>query len=232
MAAKIKGIFRDPTSRTGWSIVAADGRYKDYSGSSSARRVISNPFASGKLRRSKAQRPSAPPKGGYKWAFTGSRWVQQKVPAKPAKTAKPKVIDPRDAQYQTDFGLAQHERQQALAEIEEERRQLPSLYNRGAADLATQLARSRYDSNAELAARGIFNSGERGKRAIDMQDSFQRGSTDLQQRYGSGRQAQLSQQLSGINEGYRLQQASLMQAAKDRYMQQNPASSYIWRQLQ
>lgn len=149
------------------------------------------------------------------------------TPATPATPAAPTTIDPRDGEYQNQVGQYAFERDKNLAEQNAERAKLPSLYNRGAADIRTAYTRNQYDSNAELAARGIIRSGEFQKRGADRLITQASQQADLDRQYGTGAQAAIAARLAQINQQYELSAAQALQAAKDRYAQKYPASTYI-----
>ncbi len=140
--------------------------------------------------------PSSPPQPGYEWQLVEGQWRQVLT-----------QTDPRDSQYQTEVGQAAFDRDRATFEQEYQRAQLPSLYNRGAADIRTSYDRNRYDSNAELARRGIIRSGEYQRRGADRLIEQTRQTADLDRQYGSGAQSQIAQRLADINAQYQLSQA-------------------------
>ena len=135
-------------------------------------------------------------------------------------------IDPRDGAYQNEMGRYAFERTNAINEQEARRQTLPSLYNRGAADLLTNYNRDRYDSNAELARRGIIRSGEYQRRGADRLMAQARQTADLDTQYGSGAQRDIAARLAEIQQSYNLSSAGALQSAKDRYSAANPTSTY------
>jgi len=162
---------------------------------------------------------------------------QTPVPAKPAgfatpgattRPATPNTIDPRDGIYQAELAQYAYDRDQAIAGINAERATLPSLYNRGFQDIRTGYNRDRFDSNAELAARGLVRSGEYQRRGADRQMQQVRHVADLDRQYGTGAQSLLTQRLTDIQRQYALQQQGALASAKDRYASSNPASTYIF----
>lgn len=149
------------------------------------------------------------------------------TPTTPAPTAKPPAIDPRDGTYQRESAQFAFDRDNAVNTAEAERQRLPSLYNRGLADIRTGYNRDRYDSNAELASRGIIRSGEYQRRGADRLIQQANQTSALDQQYGSGAQAGIAARLAQIQQQYSLNQANALLAAKERYQQMYPASSYI-----
>lgn len=145
-------------------------------------------------------------------------------PASPPPAA---VIDPRDGEYQSQLGQYAFDRDRGIAEQNAELAKLPALYNRGAQDIRTGYLRNRNDSNAELAARGIVRSGEYQKRGADRLMQQVNQTADLERTYGAGAQSAIAARLAEINQQYALQEASALQAAKDRYAQRYPASPYL-----
>lgn len=145
----------------------------------------------------------------------------------PPKTPKPPAIDPRDGQYQRESAQFAFDRDNAVNAAEAERQRLPALYNRGLADIRTGYNRDRYDSNAELASRGIIRSGEYQRRGADRLIQQANQTSALDQQYGSGAQAGIAARLAQIQQQYSLNQANALLAAKERYQQMYPASSYI-----
>lgn len=154
------------------------------------------------------------------------------TPATPTPPPPPQIIDPRDGSYQSELARYAYDRDRSIAEINAERTRLPSLYNRGAADIRTAYNRDRYDSNANLAARGIIRSGEYQRRGADRQITQVRQTADLDRQYGSGAQSALTARLNDINTQYNLNSQSALQNARDRYASNNPASTYIWANTQ
>jgi hypothetical protein len=140
----------------------------------------------------------------------------------------PQTIDPRDGDYQIEAGQTAYEKQQALAAQDARRAQLPSLYNRGLEDIRESYNRDRYDANASLAARGLIRSGEYQRVGANRAMQNTRNLSGLDQQYGSGAQAEIAQRTAEINQQYALAMQAAMQNARNRYMQSNPASQYIW----
>jgi hypothetical protein len=138
------------------------------------------------------------------------------------------TIDPRDGDYQVEAGQSAFEQAQALAEQTSRQSQLASLYNRGLEDIRTAYDRDKYDTNAGLAARGIIRSGEYQRLGANRAMQNTRNLSSLDQQYGSGAQAEIAQRTAEINQRYALAMQAAMQNARNRYMQSNPASQYIW----
>lgn len=159
---------------------------------------------------------------------TGQTTGMPAAPTATAPAAPPELsIDPRDGDYQNQVGQYAFDRDRALADLEARRSTLPSLYNRGFADIRRSYDRDRYDSNAELARRGIIRSGEYQRRGADRAMQNARLTADLDTQYGTGAQRDIAAKLADINQQYNVQQAGALAAAKDRYAQRYPASTYI-----
>jgi hypothetical protein len=151
------------------------------------------------------------------------------TPAAPAPTpAAPAVIDPRDAEYWNQYNAKLYDKNVSLAAQQAELDKLPSLYNRGSADIGTAYNRDRYDSNAELARRGIVRSGEYQRRGADRIMTQGRQLSDLEQQYGSGARSTIASRIADINNRFNLETPTLLTDARNRYASQYPASSYIW----
>jgi hypothetical protein len=189
-------------------------------------------------------RPMTAPRPGYRWVQSHGRWVQILLPKpKPGAAAPgtgvasaqpgvpapadPAAIDPRDPDYQREVGQAAFERDRDIAEQERQRTTLASQYNRGVADMRTAYDRDRYDSNADLARRGIVRSGEYQKRGADRLMQQTRTAAGLEQTYGTGAQSQIAATLANINQQYALRQQAALSAAKQRYAQNYVASPYV-----
>jgi len=179
-------------------------------------------------------RPNNPAKAGYKWTRKNGRWLQVKIPSSGAGKKKVSPSDPRrfmDSQYRRDIAQLQFDKSRGLNDIDARLGTLKSQYDIGSADLFKNYDRGRYDSNAELASRGIFNSGERMGRAVNMQDQLGRGQLDLSNQYGEGAIRGLTAERAGLNNQYNLSQQQAYGAARDRFSQRRPASNYIFRTL-
>lgn len=136
-------------------------------------------------------------------------------------------IDPRDGQYQAEVGQAAFDRDRGIADVDAQRQTLASQYNRGSADILTGFNRNRYDSNAELAHRGIVRSGEYQRRGADREMDRIRQQSQLENDFGSGAQARLAARLAEINQAYNLSSQGALSSAMDRYKQMYPASPLI-----
>jgi len=182
-------------------------------------------------------RPNYAPKDGFKWVRKNGRWLQVrsgnagKKAGGGSKKNRVNTIDPRDAQYRQDFAQLNMNRQNQLAAINRQLSEYKPLYDQGVSDLFNKYDQARYGSNADLASRGIFNSGERNKRAVDFQDTLGRGQLDLSNQYGEGAIRDLTGQQSQIQSQFNLDRNRLYADTKDRYKQRHPASKYIFNTL-
>lgn len=145
--------------------------------------------------------------------------------------APPQVIDPRDGTYQNDLARYAYDRDTGIAALNAESSTLASNYNRGAADIGIGYDRDRFDSNANLASRGIVRSGEYQRRGADRLMQRARQTADLERQYGTGAQADIARRLADINAQYGLNSSAALQGARDRYATTNPASTYVWSAL-
>lgn len=159
--------------------------------------------------------PSHNPQPGYQWTFLNGEWVQTLI-----------NTDPRDADYVREAGNAAAERDRAIAEQEAERKQLKPMYDQGAAGIGKSYDRSRYDSNAELAGRGIVRSGEYQKRGTERVIQRASQTADLERQYGTGAQSRIASRIGDINNAYSLAEQNALRAAQERYSQRYIASPY------
>lgn len=156
-------------------------------------------------------KPTTPPQHGYEWTLLNGAWVQKRV-----------ETDPRDGEYQARLAHAAAEKQRGLNQIDADRATFASMYNRGAQDIRTGFDRSRYDSNADLASRGIVRSGEYQRRGADREMGRIRQVADLENQYGTGAHSRLASRLNDINQSYALTEQSELASAMERYKQRYP----------
>ncbi len=129
----------------------------------------------------------------------------------------------QDPNYMLTVAANNHGAASQRANINAQLGSLQSYYNLGNADRLRNYSRDTYDSNAALAARGIFQSGSRDQAYIQRQAADTQAQLDLNTNYGSIAQAGLARQLADVDTGLLFDNQAAELAAKQAYPDAHPA---------
>lgn len=162
-------------------------------------------------------KPTTPAKPGYEWKLISNRWVQKLIGG----------IDPRDSAFFDTIKDLDRNLAMGASPLNSRLSQMQSQFTAEELDRLDRMEKSRYQSNADLIARGIYDSGERGNEALRLRMDDARSQVDLSQRLGQIAQSGVSRQLADLQSAYALDVASAIAQARNRHKTTYPASNYL-----
>lgn len=155
--------------------------------------------------------------------------------AKPPASAQaiaPGPIDIRaQSAYQEIMNAALRSKEDARIAADQQTTLNKDYFRVGSEDLLKNTARDTYDTNAAMAARGVYQSGGRVQADTDRAENAKRARLSLIEQFGgeSGRSNAIIQALAAADQGYRDAETDALEAGQFQYDEQNPALP-IWAQ--